>query len=196
MADTANGASARTQRKSRHAQADGGSLTPRQAAFVQAYAAGNKTATQAAIEAGYSATSARAQVYDLLRNPGVKAELDGIRERITQQTVYDAAAAFGEAGEAIDLARASGNAHAMVKAVELRARLHGLLTEKVQVESITVDIAAALREARSRVCADGEVRPVRDPTRTIDVKQIASSMAYAGSAPDNESVAPLQAADS
>lgn len=186
-------AHAKREKRGRHELADGGTLTPRQAAFVQAYAVGDKTATQAAIDAGYSAKSARAQTYDLLRHPGVKAELDRIRERITEKTVYDAAAAFNEAGEGIELARKSGNAHALVKAVELRARLHGLLTDKLQVESVTVDLIGALRDAKARLHpAFPQVpRPMCDPAPAIDAEFAALPKPCDARPIDNQSIGPV-----
>lgn len=161
-------------------------LTPLQQAFVHEYAKGDKNATQAAIAAGYSPRTARVQVYSLLRNPGVKIELDRIRERITKKTVYDATAAFNEAGEAMEIARKTNNSHAFTKAVELRSKLHGLLTDKLLVETVTVDLAAALREAKARVA-----RPMRDPAPAIDVEcRVLPSTCNAGPT-DNGSGVPL-----
>lgn len=147
-------------------------LTPLQQAFVHEYAKGDKSATQAAIAAGYSPRTARVQVYSLLRNAGVKAELDRIRERITKKTVYDATAAFNEAGEAMEIARKTNNSHAFTKAVELRSKLHGLLTDKLLVETVSVDLTAALRDAKARVSAafPPPVRPMRDPAPAIDAE--------------------------
>lgn len=161
-----------TNTKTKPKPARSGMLTPLQHAFVQEYAKGDKNATQAAIAAGYSPRSARVQVYDLLRNPDVKAELDRIRERITKKTVYDAAAAFNEAGEALEIARKSNNSHAFTKAVELRAKLHGLLTDKLLVETVSVDLTAALRDAKARVSAAFPplMRPMRDPAPAIDAE--------------------------
>lgn len=182
----------KSRKRGRHEAADGGTLTPRQAAFVQAYAVGDKSATAAAIAAGYSPKSARAQVYDLMRNPGVKAELEGIHERITQRTVYDAAAAFDEAGEGIELARKSGNAHALVKAVELRAKLHGLLTDRLQVDSVSIDLIGALQDAKARLHPRfaAALRPTRDPAPAIEGECAALPAPCEPGATDNESGAP------
>jgi len=179
--------------KTKPEPARGGTLTPLQQAFVQAYAVGDKSATQAAIAAGYSPRTARVQVYDLLRNPGVKAELDQIRERITQKTVYDAAAAFNEAGEALEIARKSKNSHAFTKAVELRAKLHGLLTDKLLVETVSVDLTAALRDAKARASRvlSPALRPMRDPPAAIDAEYRALPSTCTAGQTDNQSDVPV-----
>jgi len=178
--------------KTKPEPARGGTLTPLQQAFVQAYAVGDKNATQAAIAAGYSPRTARVQVYDLLRNPGVKAELDRIRERITKKTVYDATAAFNEAGEALEIARKSNNSHAFTKAVELRAKLHGLLTDKLLVETVSVDLTAALRDAKARAShvLSSAMRPTCDPTPAIDAEYRALPSTCNAGPSDNQSDAP------
>jgi len=178
--------------KTKQGSARGGTLTPLQQAFVHEYAKAPKNATAAAIAAGYSPRSARVQVYDLLRNPSVKAELDQVRERITQETVYDAASSFKEAGEALELARVNDDPHGMMKAIEHRAKLNGLLIDRSRVETISVDLTAALRDAKARITAafPRPVRPMRDPVPAIDAEYRALPSTCNAGPSDNQSDAP------
>lgn len=140
------------EKKPRHAPADGGTLTPKQRAFLTLYASGKfANATAAAVAAGYSPRSARGSVYDLLRHPRIRNELDAIAERVRERTAYDATACFEEAGAAVAFAKEKGNANAFVKAIELRARIHGLLVDRQQIDVVMPDISAALAEARARL---------------------------------------------
>lgn len=137
--------------KSRHAAADGGRLNAKQADFARNVARGMNY-TEAAIAAGYSPKSARAHSFDLIRHPLIKAELDRLAAKVTEKTVYDAVAAFNEAGEALEYAKQKGNPNAVVKAVELRARLHGLLIDKAELTLAPApSVVNALAEARARV---------------------------------------------
>jgi len=178
--------------KTKPEPARGGMLTPLQQAFVYEYAKAPKNATQAAIAAGYSPRTARVQVYDLLRNPKVRSELDRIRDQVTRETVYDVAVSFNEAGEALEIARQAEDPHGMMKAIEHRAKLHGLLVDRSRVETISVDLTAALRDAKARLTAafPAPVRPMRDPAPAIDAEYRALPSTCDAGPTDNQSNAP------
>jgi len=172
----------------RHAKGDGTrNLTPKQFRFVLAYCGGldQKNATLAA---GYSAKSTAA-AYDLMHTPAVRAAIDEMQAKLRAKTTYEAADAFREAGEAIKFAKETKNANALVRALELRARLNGLLTEKVSLEvEHSIDIAGALDAARSRVS-----RPMRDPAQIDDGEFTTQLDTCGGGARDYESLSALPA---
>jgi len=189
MKDTTTKAEAKTKTKApRHAKGDGTrNLTPKQFRFVLAYCGGldQKNAT---IAAGYSAKSSAA-AYDLMHTPAVRAAIDEMHSKLRAKTTYEAADAFREAGEAIEFAKETKNANALVRALELRARLNGLLTEKVSLEvEHTIDIAGALDAARARV-----LRPMRDPAQIEDGEFTPQSNTCDGGSRDYESLSALPA---
>lgn len=157
-------------KKSRHVKGDGGGLSPRQQAFVTLYGSGKfTTATDAAVAAGYSRSSARAQSYDLLRHPLIKAELDKIAATVRDKTAFTAVEAFRETVRLRDAAEKDDQYSAAAKLNEQCLKLSGLLIDRQQiaVES-TVDISGALADARARVTAINPsrafLRPAGDPT--------------------------------
>lgn len=147
--------------KSRHAKGDGGTLTHRQREFIRHYAAG-RSGREAAIAAGYSPASARAQCYDLLRHPQIKAELEKIAERVRGDAAFDAVQALREAERERAKAHEAGQYTAAVKALELKAKLAGLLVEKHELKVEQPDVTAALAAARARVV------PLRYQAPTIE----------------------------
>src|SRR5690348_13808092 len=147
------------------------------------------TQKDAALAAGYSPRSTAA-MYDAMKDPKVRAELQRLNEKLREKTVYDAEAAFREAGDAIEFAKQTNNATALCRAIELRSRLHGLLVDKQKIEfESTVDIAGALRDARARVA----LRPMRDPAQITDAEYTTQPSSCADGARDCESVSRLPA---
>jgi phage terminase small subunit len=108
-------------------------LTPQQAKFVSAYLK-TSNGTAAAIEAGYSRRWASHRAYDLLsNNPAVMEAVASVRKAVAETAKYDTEKAMEEARKSMEFARETGDASAMVKAIELRAKLMGLLTIKQDV---------------------------------------------------------------
>ena len=103
----------------------------------------------AAKDAGYSDSFARVAAHRLGKRPAVLAAIDSIQQAGRAVTVYDLATAMREAGDAADFAISKGNAMALVKARELRAKLSGLLIDRVEV--IPVNLSGALEAAERRV---------------------------------------------
>ena len=64
-------------------------LEPRQRRFVSEYLI-DLNGTQAAIRAGYSATSAAEQAYDLLRKPQIKSEIEKAQKKLQDELQLDA----------------------------------------------------------------------------------------------------------
>lgn len=139
-------------KKSRHAKGDGGTLTQKQQAFVTLYGSGRfATVTDAAIAAGYSPASARAQSYDLLHHPQIRAELDKIAATVRDKTAYDAVEAFRETVRLRDAAERDEQFSAAAKFNEQCLKLSGLLVDRQHIEVEAPSVANALAEARARV---------------------------------------------
>jgi hypothetical protein len=111
-------------------------LNLKQRRFVAAYLR-HGVAKQAAIEAGYAERSARSQANRLLyHSPVVKAALAKEQKKLQEKTGYSAEEGMKEAGQAMEFAKETGNANAYVKAVELRAKLNGLLIDKHDIRAV------------------------------------------------------------
>lgn len=108
-------------------------LTPKQQLFIAEYLKDNNGA-RAAEAAGYSKQNARSQAYQLLNHqPAVITALEEERKKLQVATQYNAERAMAEAEDAMTFALQTENANAYVKAVELRAKLTGLMIERHDV---------------------------------------------------------------
>lgn len=87
-------------------------------------------AIEAADRAGYSGKVAAQR---LLNTPIVKKEVAARRESVSKKIEYTAETAMEELKEAMQFAKDTRNATAMVKAIETRAKVMGLLIEKNDV---------------------------------------------------------------
>ena len=104
-------------------------LDIRRATFVRHFCSG-KSAAESARLAGYAEAYCRNASERLLKQPAVKQAIDRARARLREATEYDQRAAMQELDETIAFARETGNATAMARAVELKAKLNGLLVER------------------------------------------------------------------
>jgi phage terminase small subunit len=104
-------------------------LTDKQRHFVENISCGMPSRA-AALAAGYSASFSKVAGHRFRRRPAVVAAVEAIREQGRTLAAYDLAAAMREANDAATFARANKNSMALVKAVELRARLSGLLIDR------------------------------------------------------------------
>lgn len=185
----ADAATKPAQKKGRHEAADGGQLSWKQQEFLRHFATGI-TATEACRRAGYSERSARSTAFDLLRHPIIKRELEAIRAKLREQTLWAAADSFEELGRIMDAAEAAGHFSAAVKAAEQRARVHGLMVDKQKVDVTVevIDISGALAEARARI-----LRPRCDPAQIEDAEYTAQPSGCDARPGDCESLAALPA---
>ena len=131
-------------------------LSPRQMRFAAEYIkdpAAN--GTKAAERAGYSPRCAKQRACYLLKLPNVAAEIEAMRVAVRTGAVYDAVVAMDELKAGMDFAKATENATAFVRAVELRSKLSGLLSDRLDVnmnQKIDVSAYLTLRDAaRARV---------------------------------------------
>lgn len=137
-------------------------LTERQEKYVRALASGMPS-QEAALQAGFTRSYARVAATRLLAVPAVRTAIDEIKAEARKMAVYDLARAMAEAKEAIEFAKANKNAMAYAKLVEHRARLSGLLIERIHIE--TVDVRGALEEARARIRIINPTMPELPPIR-------------------------------
>lgn len=109
-------------------------LSPRFARFAAEWVkTGN--ATIAALACGYSPKSARQIGSKLLKDPLVRAEVDRLRAEVREQGKYNLEKAMKECEDAMAFAKRTDNATALVRAVELRSKLSGLLDLKIDVKA-------------------------------------------------------------
>ncbi|HET6807280.1 MAG TPA: terminase small subunit [Frateuria sp.] len=126
-------------------------LSPRQQRFIAEIQKG-VPGVQAAIAAGYSVRSAKHAAYQLLHeNKLVRAELERVRQQLVALTEYNGERCMAECDDGIAFARRTDNANAFARLVELKARLTGLLREKVDITVERIDVTDALAAARARV---------------------------------------------
>lgn len=69
----------------------------------------------------------------------VKERIEALRAPIIRKTTYEAIDAHNEAGEVLERAMAANQFGPAVAAVQLRAKLHGLITEKREVKVTKMD---------------------------------------------------------
>ena len=119
-------------------------ITPRMQRYAELLATGIPQA-QAAKDAGYKSKCSANEAY---RHPLVQEYLSTIRNRAAARTGHTVVVAMDEAKDAMGFARETENATAYVKAVELRAKLSGLLIDRVEVVSMDLKGALAMAEAR------------------------------------------------
>ena len=131
-----------------------GAATPQQAKLAAEFLrTGNVEAAKAA--AGYSPKTNTA-----FQRPAVQAILDEARKEIVAQGKYNLQMAMDEADEAIEFSRATENANAYVKALELKSKLNGLLIEKHQhqIASFSLNIRG-VREKPEERAVEHELTP-------------------------------------
>lgn len=119
-------------------------LTMRDELFVASYVSG-KTAKASAIAAGYSANKAKAAAYLLLRKPAVIEAIDAAREEVSAEARYGLKEAVAEADRLMKQAEEDGQHSAVASLFQVKCKLFGFLTEKIQVEHrAQIDLTAAL----------------------------------------------------
>ena len=101
--------------------------------------------------------------------------LGKIQQQSRAMMAYDLSLAMAESLEVIAFAKLKGNAMAYFKAVEHRAKLSGLLIDRIQVEK--VDIRSAIIEAEARLVEldlphiDNSPRIIDQQTEVIDKQE-------------------------
>ena len=119
-------------------------ITPKQQRYAELRAQG-LTQGQAAKQAGYSSKSSANHG----ETPIVREYLSRIQSEVCSRTAYTVATAMDEALQVIEFAKANGNANAFCNAVSLRAKLSGLLIDKVEL--VAIDLSGSIQRAETRV---------------------------------------------
>jgi len=122
-------------------------LNPRLQQLVALVATGLPV-QQAARQAGFSPSYSR-KASRLLKHPAVAQALARIQAEARTVVVYGLVEAMKEADDAAAFARKNKNSMALVKACELRAKLSGLLIDRIEV--VPVDLRGVLEKAERRV---------------------------------------------
>lgn len=107
-------------------------LTPKQKKFCQNIAKG-KNATQAAIDAGYSADTARQIACENLTKPYILQEVEQAAQKAQQKLDYKDAQHFQELTEIQEMAKKRGNISVALNAIVQKGKLCGLYIEKQEV---------------------------------------------------------------
>ena len=123
-------------------------LNDRQRRFVGLVASGQSLA-EAARSAGFSRSYARKANHLLMKHPAIARAIAAIRAEARTASAYTVIQCMREANDAAAFAKANKQSMALVRAVELRARLSGLLIDRVEV--VNVDLRGALERAESRI---------------------------------------------
>ena len=152
-------------------------LTDQQEQFCHAIAKGKSQfeAYQAAYPAStkYKRSITDSKASTLYALGKVQERIETLRAPLIRKTTYDALAAHEEAGRAFDGAMGAQQYGSAVAAVQLRAKLHGLITEKREVKITSFDnleadkkmeaievLAAELNRRKALLAAPSDVTDV------------------------------------
>jgi len=124
-----------------------GSVSERRKRYALLLAQGVKS-SEAARQSGYSPSYAR-KGHKLKHGETMQAAMEEAEKIVREVAGYDVTMAFMEINSFIEFAKKHKNAMAYFKAVELKARLAGLLIERKEV--VHVDLSKALKEADERI---------------------------------------------
>jgi phage terminase small subunit len=108
-------------------------FTIKQQRFVQAYKTSGNI-NEAARKAGYSVKNR--SLSKILASPPVLAELEKHKQEVIASGRYGYEKAMKECEEAMIFSRETENAAALVKAIELKTKLSGLMIEKHEVKQV------------------------------------------------------------
>jgi hypothetical protein len=120
-----------------------------------------KSRPNALKDAGYSPSYAVRRAGWFFNRPEVAKALEEGWAKIREKKMYTATTAMNECAEVIKLAIQCKNPMSYVKAVELRAKISGLLTDVLRIEH--VDIRGAIDEARNRTIPWNQYRQLKAP---------------------------------
>jgi phosphatidylserine/phosphatidylglycerophosphate/cardiolipin synthase-like enzyme len=130
---------------------------------------------------GCSLSYARVIRTRMMKSPAVVRELEAIRRDARREAVYGVVEAMAQAQKGIDLAERHKNPMAFIKGCELRAKLSGLLIDRVEVA--VVDLKNSLEQAKTLVLTAIDITPrtLGSGTHMIGPSLLASA-AVSGSA--------------
>jgi hypothetical protein len=145
-------------------------LTAKQAAFCREYIV-DCNGTQAAIRAGFSERTAQEQASQMLALPHIDAEVARLQADIASAANITVATLLIEAEQARTVAKDGKNASAMVAATTLKARLCGLLIDRVE-DIVEREKLAADRARIGEVRKAGQL--LADAAKSLDLPERAA----------------------
>ncbi len=125
-------------------------LTVRHQKYIDGVLAG-KTGRQAAVEAGFAEKSADSRALELNKHPEIIAAVAKGREELRKASGYDVKAAFEELDAAMKQAAEAKQFNAVVKAIEAKSRMVGILDKPNPL--VSINAAEILAAARGRIDA-------------------------------------------
>lgn len=125
-------------------------LTQKQQHFCQVYLeTGNSTEAyrQSYNSSNMLSNTINRAAKEVQDNPKIQSYIASLRDAVevkvtsavAQRIVYDKAAAMAEAKEAMDVCERKGNGPGMVAAIQLRAKLNGLIVDRAEVKASIID---------------------------------------------------------
>ena len=161
-------------------------LTAKQAAFCREYIV-DCNGTQAAIRAGYSERTANEQASQMMALDHVDAEVRRLQEELAAATNVTVATLLIEAEQARAIAKTAKNASAMVAATTLKARLCGLLVDRIE-DMVARAKLAAERESIGEVRKAGQL--LADAAVSLDLPERATPAQIVGALAQREFITP------
>jgi phage terminase small subunit len=155
------------------------SLTKRQIAFIEAYLHPLcQGQADAARKAGFSIKRAKVTAAELMRNPEVKQEIDrrlaakvATVETRAKDKKVNRESLCAQCNEVIEKCTQAGagawQMQSRLKAIELKAKLHGLLTEKVEL-GLDEKLIQLLEAGRKRVGLPPKNEPPIAPAVVVE----------------------------
>lgn len=146
-------------------------LTDKQRRFVQEYLI-DLNATQAAIRAGYSAKTAQEQSSRLLSNVMVQGAVEALQAQQAEDLGYTRERIARMLEEDRGLARKNNHTSAAVSASMGLAKLHGLITDKVEHRAAPSEMTDAELERIARDASrggNGAARPTNGKAQSDSV---------------------------
>ena len=137
-------------------------LTSKQESFCHSIVTGMSQAD--AYRAAFSAGKMKAETIQeeasrLMANPKVSARVVELRAPVIVKMQYGLEQAMLEAAEAFQVAKAKENGGAMVAAVQLRAKLNGLLVEKREAVTLPLVIIKDFTGTRPALVIENDPTP-------------------------------------
>ena len=96
---------------------------------------GKKTATQCAMDSGYGVRGARTRASELMAKPDIRNQIDLRLEELRKQWAVDKETHIKELWELKEMAKATKNVNAAVRAEELRGKCIGLYIDRQIIAS-------------------------------------------------------------
>lgn len=134
------------------------SLNVRQTRFVQSFAL-HQNGSKAAREAGYSAKTASQMSFENLRKPEIQEALSALRREIEAKLGVSKDRAIREIQGAVEVAKAQGDASAMIAGWREIARMCGYY-DKERAAKVSINVTAKRVIEKMETMTDAELMEV------------------------------------